>query len=35
MDFEKAIKAFFANIDQYKSELESLMTARFHIVKST
>lgn len=34
MDFEKAIKAFFTNIDQYKSELESLMTTRFHIVKS-
>ena len=31
-DFEKAIAAFFRNIEQYKWELKSLMTTKFHIV---
>ena len=35
VDFEKAIAAFFKNIDQYKCELKPLMTTRFHIVNSS
>lgn len=32
VDFEKAITAFFKNIDQYKWELKPLMTTKFHML---
>jgi transposase len=31
-DFRAAISAFFANLDQWKTELASLLTSRFHII---
>jgi transposase len=34
-EFEDAITQFFENIQDYKSELESLMTLNFHVFKKS